>query len=507
MRAWTVSLIACLVLTGACKPDERREPEAKNGPRVASQRSLASEGEVIVNEAYRFSVRLPGPGWRQLDEQTSRRLNPIAAVTVADGKGGTGTVTVQAMPGATLEGVTRALWSPEAFSGQLESESELEYQGQPAKRRIYTIEVRGGEARAVHTVFVHQDHVYQVISGGAASLGLELPMRFQDSFVLLEGEVDGQRQVLVNSPEAEPPDATRQRRFEGQRSVYGGVFRDFEHAATWTVPPGSWEVLALGESEQTSRHTVLQVQERELGLNGSFEVIDGRAVEVEEVLTRLVADKIVEERGTTTGDGITLEWVRARRDGPPSTLFLFALGLREGGMVSWSLQADYETAEQHEAIAARMTAALEGTRLLPELPPMSEAEGVFTDHQYGVSLRPPPGFERRDSAADGVERQVRWSEGERELELMVMVSTKVRDPEALLDLYEAALESNGGSRLDPVEDGELELGGRKARQLRTADHRVRVDLVAFEGVIYGLTSRDLSEEELEAARANLRFLE
>jgi hypothetical protein len=201
-RARTLpTLFSLLLATAGCQRSAEvvnREERAANAKKVTAD-STDDATEPIVDEGYRFRLTLPGPRWKLLREHDASRLNPDAiAGAVNSSDAGYGIVLVERLPGTTLEQAQAMVWSAVLTDSVIESEIDLEFQGIAAKRRAFTASVGGQPFRYLATIFIHQDHLYQLLSWSSdvasANSSTEL-LRFHDAFELLDGEIRGRDSI------------------------------------------------------------------------------------------------------------------------------------------------------------------------------------------------------------------------------------------------------------------------------------------------------------------------
>ncbi len=177
-----------------CKSDVEAENRAEREANAKKVTADSTEDATlpIVDEDFGFRLALPGPGWKLLHEKDASSLSPDAVAGALEPQlGAYGIVIVERLPGTTLEQALALLWQKQPPGLLIESETDLEFHGVPAKRRVFTAEVEGHPFRYVTTVFLRQDHLYQMLSWSLVSRGLEPLMAFQDAVELLDGEVVG----------------------------------------------------------------------------------------------------------------------------------------------------------------------------------------------------------------------------------------------------------------------------------------------------------------------------
>jgi hypothetical protein len=201
LRGWSSLLaVALLVLSSSigCKRSDAIENRAEreaNAKKVTAD-STEDATEPIVDEDFGFRLGLPGPGWKLLRERDASSLNPDAvAGALNSGEGAYGIVIVERLPGTSLEQAVELLWDDSLPGLAVESEEDLQFQGVPAKRRVFTAKVEGHEFRYASTVFLRQEHLYQLMSWALVDKGRGPVTAFHEAFELIEGEVRGRSSV------------------------------------------------------------------------------------------------------------------------------------------------------------------------------------------------------------------------------------------------------------------------------------------------------------------------
>jgi hypothetical protein len=190
----TLCLLAAALALAGCRRDIEAESKAEreaNATKVTAD-STDDATAPIVDSDFGFRLTLPGAGWKLLRERDAASLNAdaiAAAIHTVDGT--CGIVMVERLPGTTLEQALELLWHEPLPDQVIESEQDLEFQGVPAKRRVFTAKVQGQTFHYVTTVFLHQDHLYQLMSWSLVGEQLQARLAFHEAFELLEGEVRG----------------------------------------------------------------------------------------------------------------------------------------------------------------------------------------------------------------------------------------------------------------------------------------------------------------------------
>lgn len=205
-------LLTTLALAGCQRSAEveNRDERANNAKKVTAD-STDDATEPIVDEDYRFRLALPGAGWKLLREHDASAINPDAiAGAMNSGATSYGIVIVERLPGATLEQAAALAWGVVFEDLEVESEIDLDFQGVAAKRRAFRASIEGQPFRFLSTIFIRQDHCYQLTSwesGRGADKKTGTPsvelLRFHDAFELLDGEVTGRGSARAPIVEAD----------------------------------------------------------------------------------------------------------------------------------------------------------------------------------------------------------------------------------------------------------------------------------------------------------------
>jgi len=230
------------------------------------------------DEDYRFSLRPPNRAWRVLDEREVQRLVPDAAAGLINERDRmVAVVIIEQAPSNELEPLARAI----VDNAPLEKKSithfdAVSYQGRAAIRYLMTGEVNGVGYRYGNTLFVHQEHLYQLITWGSIDQTEADGASFEKvwrAFSILDGPVRG-RQVQTNAEDARGV-GWRTRDGEFESAVYGLRLRP---AQGWRVAVGA-ELDGLNDSAEVAllrrapQLTLLLIPERVSA--DDLEVIEG----------------------------------------------------------------------------------------------------------------------------------------------------------------------------------------------------------------------------------------
>lgn len=146
----------------------------------------------VVDEDYRFRLRWPGPGTRMMRADDARKLSSDAVAAAFDEGGCYGVVIVESVPGAQLDPMADLIIKSMAVQERSdEVRSRGTVAGKEAVRYGLTGLVGGGKIRYEGAVFVHQDHVYQLVTWRPAAAVRDCATWLTSSFTLLEGTVKG----------------------------------------------------------------------------------------------------------------------------------------------------------------------------------------------------------------------------------------------------------------------------------------------------------------------------
>lgn len=243
-RAATLSaplLSALLLFAPACK----REDPGATGTKVTAESDYDAT-EPIDDEAFRFRLTPPGPGWKLLRKQDIRRMLPDAVAGATSAGGVFGGVIVENLPGLTLdEAVT--LVSANVPQAIAEQEGETTFVGLPAHRAVFTAEIEGSNFRYLRILFLREGYLYQVMAWGLASTSpLSALEPFATAFSLTEGEISGE---VDDRPPVEVADGVTWQIRDGKfQSVVSGLALE---------PKGAWRYLVGQELSQVNAEAEL----------------------------------------------------------------------------------------------------------------------------------------------------------------------------------------------------------------------------------------------------------
>jgi hypothetical protein len=242
MSRAAVLLSALLVLAPACK--DREDPGA-TGTKVTPDSDYDAT-EPIEDEAFRFRLVPPGPGWKLLRKHDIRRMLPDAVAGAVGPDGVFGGVIVEKLPGVSLDKAVALVSSvlPQAI---VEADEPTTVGGLPARRTRFTAVIEGSNFRYVRVVFLRGDYLYQLMTWGLAANTEPAELEpFVAAFSLTEGEVRGEAD---DRPPVEHADGVTWHIRDGRfQSVVSGLT---------LVPTGGWRYLVGQELAQVNAEAEL----------------------------------------------------------------------------------------------------------------------------------------------------------------------------------------------------------------------------------------------------------
>lgn len=157
--------VLCVSLGAGCT-DKAAEAES-NARRVAAA-STADATSDVVDEARRFRLGWPGPGWKLLHEAEARKLAPEAAAGALS-EGGIAAVVVVRRAATTDLGahVAQLIDRMALAEPQVEHNEAEKFLGKDARRFIVKGTAEGVALRYAGLVFAHEGHLYRLVGWGA----------------------------------------------------------------------------------------------------------------------------------------------------------------------------------------------------------------------------------------------------------------------------------------------------------------------------------------------------
>ncbi len=169
--------------------------EADGNAKRAAASSVDDATSPVHDEAYRFELARPGPGWKLLHEADASKLAPDALAGALSEGNVTGLVLVSRTPPTPLEqlGQQRISRLPLADK-QVERHAAESFAGKDARHFVVTGKVAGVGLRYASKLLVNKTWVYQLLAWAplddmSADGSAFAP--FFEAFSLLEGEVAG----------------------------------------------------------------------------------------------------------------------------------------------------------------------------------------------------------------------------------------------------------------------------------------------------------------------------
>jgi hypothetical protein len=253
----------------------------------------------VVNEDYRFQLAWPGQGWTLLEGREARAVVPDAVAAARGLKSVHGAIIVEKLEVPDLEAMAREIAGQTAVRDRKVSPFEtLDFAGQKAVRWRTTGTMNAMPVQFEHTIFAHQQHLYQVLafSGGDLASADGSDFRpFTQAFSLLPGQVRDRVETVKVSDVAGI----------GWR-VRGGVYESASYGLR-AVPREGWHVTVGTELVR---------------MNASAEVGLTRAGP-EAHLVVLAERAPPEDERTAYTDGLierTIRAMGAKREGEPMTI-------------------------------------------------------------------------------------------------------------------------------------------------------------------------------------------
>ncbi len=246
LRPLVVLVCSALLLSVASCSKDNKGPAGDDNKKITLD-STDDATSPIVDQDYRFRIDWPGTGWKLMRERDARKMSPDAlAAAMYTGslrRQAFGVVIVERAPGAELDSFAQLVIDNLELTGKKVESNELtKYQGKPARRAVITGSMQGMRLRYVNQIFIHQDHVYQVLGGGSQSAvgpdGATL-QPFFNSFKLLEGKVTGRSNV---------PDPVRNAHGVGWQ-LEEGVYQS-GLSGMQIKPPAEWRMAVGGELDR-----------------------------------------------------------------------------------------------------------------------------------------------------------------------------------------------------------------------------------------------------------------
>ncbi|NVB39675.1 hypothetical protein G6O69_17665 [Pseudenhygromyxa sp. WMMC2535] len=364
---------------------------------------------------------------------------------------------------------------------------------------------RNGPIDYLHGVMTTQASITQLMCWYPSSRGEEGEAEVYAALAGIGVLPASQREQLRAELLRTPP---RQRRYGDRRSYWGGRFRDFANALTWTSPDGFWQVDDFEKARALSASTVLRVQEVELGAHLMIEAFVSDMTPAQ-TLDALLADKDVLTRNRATIDGVEVERARAiDRSVDPPFAYAFMLGTHRGQVIAVSTWTVGDS-PAHDAI---LTAGLAGLGFEGELAELKDEGRVHIDQRYGWRVEVPAGFTLKPGSEVPGGRVEAWGQGGEELTAMVLTEVASSNEKDWVSSYMEQLlrDQIGPDKMlgAPTRD-EVELDGERVRHLRWkgVGGQIDADLLVRDGIVYGLLYTNLSDEEIAKIRASFAVLE
>jgi hypothetical protein len=278
-------------------------------------------------------------------------------------------------------------------------------------------------------------------------------------------------------------------------------FRDFAHMITWTMPRGIYDV-HIGDELLDKPNVVLGFESPLEAVYADLEVFEGEgestSVHHEQVVGSFVDRR--DEQETRDGKAILKTFGRSDLGGADLSFAVLSVA-HQGHAVVMSAWAPVNTVPP-----ATLEAMLDGLHLPSSLPETSIRDGRFRDHRFGVSVEAPSSWNRRDVQPHGQGRLVEWTQGSRELSLLMMSSSTISDDEAwVASFMEQSMRDMLArkKRLGKPEPSTGVIDGRPSRRLVYSD--VQVEIVVEGNTLTMLIMAGASDETMTDFRSSLRW--
>ncbi|MFO7565869.1 MAG: hypothetical protein R6X02_24720 [Enhygromyxa sp.] len=186
-RATMVGLVLLIATPKPASPSpvtRRAVPESL--PRQVPSASTVDPGEPVIDEAYRFRLDNPGPGWKTVGAEEASKLSPGARALVFGPQDLRGMVFVDPLSASTLDGLV-SMMTADGSRGELIERQDLEFLGLPAVRLHFRVTTPVTGKRVI-LMFVRDRWVYTLEFWHVGTQTID-PTRFFSALSLLPGEI------------------------------------------------------------------------------------------------------------------------------------------------------------------------------------------------------------------------------------------------------------------------------------------------------------------------------
>jgi hypothetical protein len=263
--------------------------------------------EPIVDQDLRFSLKPPSDDWRLLPRAEIRGITPDAVAGAQQVKTGVyGAIIVEQIPGVKLDAAAAQIRGNLKLDDIKQTPTEtVTVAGKQSRRWMTTGSLNGVPIRFQHTLFVHQDHLYQLVAWGplASTEADGSSFRpFVEAFSLLDG--------TVKTPQAAP---AADRTGIGWR-VHGNTYENAPYGLRVTAPAG-WRVVVRPELAQMNESALVGLQRS--APDCYFVLIVERAPGK---IGAGIAQKVLQDTAASYGSRVGRKTVTATVDGQKSVV-------------------------------------------------------------------------------------------------------------------------------------------------------------------------------------------
>ncbi|EDM76269.1 hypothetical protein PPSIR1_07752 [Plesiocystis pacifica SIR-1] len=441
----------------------------------------------------------PPEGWGILVGSQRERIHPDSEVVFSLGKDAFVAITTETV---STDGQAGMVGFLRTRGGELFGEARGEGQthelaGIPVSFQTY----RSDPFEYQHGVFSHGSAVIQVSSWYTVPLADELRPSVEALYAAFTSIPGDERERLVRSLRETP---AQQRRFEPDRSYWGGTFRDFANDLSWRCPQGMWGVDSFDAAREQRPDAVLQAQNIEASVMVSLEVWAADGASPADILDRELEGRELVSRSTASVDGVPVQrGLSSGRVNGVEFRYATLVAVHHGQNVLMEAWTANPGAVQDEAMAR----ALANLRFHDRLEPVETLGRTRVDRLFGRRFEIPAGFELSQSELVGSERVEVWKSGRRELTAWSLSFVNGLQEESWIYDF---IEQNARDRISALgrfgapERSEVEISGRKGRHLRWSAagglSRVEADFLVHELTVFAFVYSNFSEAEMAEVR-------
>jgi hypothetical protein len=178
----------------------------------------------VVDEDYRFRLRWPGEGWKLMNEDEVRHLQPDSVAGVVSSDSALFCVVIaEPLPGSDLASYSDLIVDQLAVTDKkVHSHDDIEFAGRPARRFVADGTIDGMLMRFIGTLFLNQDFAYQIMCWSSnPKISVNDLEPALDAFEILPGEVKGRRSTVTTRDTSGPGWRVKDGRFESALTGIG----------------------------------------------------------------------------------------------------------------------------------------------------------------------------------------------------------------------------------------------------------------------------------------------